>query len=50
MDIVLPLLASDLPRYVRLQRPTFERFYSDLDVTWIYSRPEDVAEVRDATS
>ena len=38
MEIVLPLLASDLDRYLRLQRPTFERHYVDLAATRNISR------------
>jgi hypothetical protein len=49
VDIVLPLLASDVERYRRLQRPTFERFYRDLGVTWIYARPEEIEAVTSAT-
>jgi hypothetical protein len=49
VDIVLPLLASDVERYRRLQRPTFERFYRDLGATWIYARPEEVEAVALAT-
>jgi len=48
MDIVIPLLASDLDRYLRLQRPTFERFYADLGTTWMIVRPEDFLEVKRA--
>jgi hypothetical protein len=46
VDIVLPLVAADVDRYLRLQRPTFERFYEDLGTTWIVTRPEDVVSVR----
>jgi hypothetical protein len=50
VDIVLPLLASGADRYVRLQRPTFERFYRDLRATWIYSRPDELEAVKRATA
>jgi hypothetical protein len=50
VDIVLPLLAADVDRYLRLQRPTFERFYGDLGTTWIYARPEEVDTVTSATA
>jgi hypothetical protein len=50
VDIVLPLLATGLDRYVRLQRPTVERFYRDLGTTWIYARPEDLESIRRATA
>jgi hypothetical protein len=50
VDIVLPLLAVDLERYQRLQRPTFERFYADLGTTWIIVRPEDLRVIEEATS
>ena len=50
MDIVLPLLAADIPRYVRLQRPTLERFYADLETTWIYARADELQEVRRGTA
>ena len=50
MDIVIPLLAFDLDRYLRLQRPTFERHYADLGTTWMIVRPEDVLEVEHATA
>src|SRR5262245_26797828 len=50
MQIVLPLLAGDLDRYLRLQRPTFERHYRDLDQTRIIVRPEDFRAVRHATA
>ena len=50
MDIVIPLLASDLDRYLRLQRPTFERHYADLGVTRVIVRPEDFLEVERATA
>lgn len=50
MQIVLPLLAADLDRYLRLQRPTFERHYRDLAQTRIIVRPEDFQAVRRATA
>lgn len=50
MDIVLPLLATGLDRYVRLQRPTVERCYRDLGTTWIYARPDDVDVIARATA
>jgi hypothetical protein len=50
VDIVIPLLASDLDRYLRLQRPTFERHYADLGRTWVIARPEDRLTVARATS
>lgn len=46
MDVVLPLLARDVERYLRLQRPTFERFYADLGTTWILARSEELATLR----
>jgi hypothetical protein len=49
VDVVLPLLAADLERYLRLQRPTFERWYADLDRTTIVTRPGDLAAVVAAT-
>jgi hypothetical protein len=49
VDIVLPLLAADLDRYLRLQRPTFERFYTDLGRTVVVTRPDDVRAVTAAT-
>ena len=48
MDIVIPLLASDLERYLRLQRPTLERHYADLGTTWMIVRPEDLRAVERA--
>ena len=42
---MLPLLASGADRYVRLQRPTVERYYRDLGSTWIYARPDEIAQV-----
>jgi len=50
MDIVIPLLASDLDRYLRLQRPTFERHYADLGCTWMIVRPEDIPALEHATA
>jgi hypothetical protein len=50
VDIVLPLLASGADRYVRLQRPTMERFYRDLGTTWIYSRPDEMTHIERATA
>ncbi|HEY8156146.1 MAG TPA: DUF6492 family protein [Myxococcota bacterium] len=50
MDIVIPLLASDLDRYLRLQRPTFERHYADLRTSWVIARPQDRPEVERATA
>jgi len=50
MDIVIPLLASDLERYLRLQRPTFEHHYANLGTTWVIVRPEDRLEVERAIS
>ena len=50
MDIVLPLLACDLDRYLRLQRPTFERHYADLATTWIIVRAEEFRTVERATA
>ena len=50
LDIVLPLLEVDLLRYLRLQRPTFERLYADLRRTWIITRPSDLVRIRRATS
>ena len=50
MDIVLPLLASGADRYVRLQRPTVERYYRDLGTTWIYARPDEMAQVERMTT
>ena len=50
MDIVIPLLAKDLERYLKLQRPTLERYYADLETTWIVARPSDLAQIREATS
>jgi len=49
VDVVLPLVAADLERYLRLQRPTFERYYVDLDRTTIVTRPADLDDVRAAT-
>jgi Family of unknown function (DUF6492) len=49
VDIVLPLVAADLDRYVELQRPTFERFYADLATTWMVVPRADVGAVKDAT-
>jgi len=49
VDVVLPLVAADLERYLRLQRPTFERYYADLGRTTIVTRPVDLDSVRDAT-
>jgi hypothetical protein len=49
VDVVLPLLAADLERYLRLQRPTFERYYADLDRTTIVTRPDDLVAVTAAT-
>ena len=46
MDIVLPLVAADVDRYLRLQRPTFERHYADLGRTWLVTRPQDLVDVR----
>jgi hypothetical protein len=46
--IVLTLVEYDLARYLRLQRPTFERFYADLDVTTIVTRSRDVSLMRSA--
>jgi hypothetical protein len=50
MEIVLPLAAVDLDRYLRLQRPSFERHYADLDRTSIITGPGDVDVVRAATA
>jgi hypothetical protein len=50
VDIVLPLLASGADRYVRLQRPTLERFYRDLGTTWIHARPDEMEHVERMTS
>jgi hypothetical protein len=50
VDIVLPLLATDLERYLRLQRPTFERFYRDLGTTWMFVRPDEQDAIERATS
>jgi hypothetical protein len=41
----MPLLAADLDRYLRLQRPTFERFYGDLGTTWVVTPRADVSAV-----
>jgi hypothetical protein len=49
MDVVLPLVPADLERYLRLQRPTFERFYADLGRTVIVTRPDALETVRAAT-
>jgi hypothetical protein len=49
MDIVVPILASDLDRYLVLQRPTFQRYYRDLDTTFLVTRPDHLAEVRART-
>jgi len=46
--IVLTLVEYDLARYARLQRPTFERFYADLDATTIVTRSRDVSLMRSA--
>jgi len=50
MDIVLPLAAIDLDRYLRLQRPSFERHYADLGRTTIITPRGEVDVVRAATA
>jgi hypothetical protein len=45
----MPLKAADLDRYLRLQRPTFERFYGDLGVTRIITPSADRRAIRAAT-
>jgi Family of unknown function (DUF6492) len=50
VDIVLPLLARDLDRFLHLQRPTFERHYADLGSTRVIARPQELREVERATA
>ncbi len=46
----MPLVAADLDRYLRLQRPTFERFYGDLGTTRIITPGADRRTIRAATA
>jgi hypothetical protein len=46
MRIVLPLVTFDLERYLRLQRPTFERCYADLGSTLLITRPDDMSAIK----
>jgi hypothetical protein len=48
VDIVLPLLEADVDRYLRLQRPTFERFYADLGRTTVIAREKERARIERA--
>jgi hypothetical protein len=50
VDIVLPLLEADLDRYLRLQRPTFERFYGDLHTTRVIVRETERSRIERAVA
>jgi hypothetical protein len=46
MIAVLPLVVADLDRYALVLRPSLERFYRDLDLTWIITRGTDLGPIK----